>query len=311
MHVYRRDGRLLQAYVAPLEGFEEAEHSREPSLLALFAQLRGQHTASAGSRRAEQRRHAVIKRLDERERKLRGELESLAGKRERAERREGLRAEGDSIFATLHELEPPEREAAKERAAELFSEYKKLGKSVPHITRRASTVARALEAVEALRWEAERASDEDLGDVEAAVAGLSARAEKRAAPAPRRRRTPLEFRTEDGSRIVVGRSPAENAEITFRVARPNDLWFHARGIPGAHVVLSRATAPRHPTPTSRRRPHSPRFIRRPGRRRRFRSITPCASTCASSAPRRRGWCGTRTPRRSSSSPSLRYPSESL
>lgn len=240
LHVYRREGGLVQAYVAPLEGVQGAEHSREPSLLALFAELREQHTASAGGRRLEQRRRAIVKRLDERERKLRGELEALARKRERAEQREGLRAEGDRIFATLHELELAERDSAKERATELFAEYKKLGKSVPHVAQRARSIARALDAVEALRWEAERAGGEDLGDVESAVAGLFAKAQAtRRAAAPRRRRAPLEFYTDGGSRIVVGRSPAENAEITFRLARPNDLWFHARGVPGAHVILSR------------------------------------------------------------------------
>ncbi|MGA8535506.1 MAG: NFACT RNA binding domain-containing protein, partial [Candidatus Tumulicola sp.] len=57
--------------------------------------------------------------------------------------------------------------------------------------------------------------------------------------ASKRKRAFLEFRTRAGSRIVVGRSPSENAEVTFKVARPNDLWFHARGIPGAHVILAR------------------------------------------------------------------------
>jgi predicted ribosome quality control (RQC) complex YloA/Tae2 family protein len=55
----------------------------------------------------------------------------------------------------------------------------------------------------------------------------------------RRKRAFLELRTALGSRIVIGRSPLENAELTFRVARPDDLWFHARGIPGAHVILAR------------------------------------------------------------------------
>ncbi|MGA8574836.1 MAG: NFACT RNA binding domain-containing protein, partial [Candidatus Cybelea sp.] len=69
-----------------------------------------------------------------------------------------------------------------------------------------------------------------------------------AAPArePSRKRPSLEFRTANGSRILVGRSPSENADLTFRVARPNDLWFHAQRIPGAHVILARddrATAP--------------------------------------------------------------------
>ena len=49
----------------------------------------------------------------------------------------------------------------------------------------------------------------------------------------------LELRTPAGSRIVVGRSPVENAELTFHLARPDDLWFHAQGVPGAHVILSR------------------------------------------------------------------------
>ena len=41
----------------------------------------------------------------------------------------------------------------------------------------------------------------------------------------------------DGLVLLVGRSDRENDEVTFRVARGNDLWFHARGIPGSHVVV--------------------------------------------------------------------------
>jgi predicted ribosome quality control (RQC) complex YloA/Tae2 family protein len=65
---------------------------------------------------------------------------------------------------------------------------------------------------------------------------------RRVAPRPaarKRKRRMLELRTPLGSRIVVGRSPVENAELTFQVARPDDLWFHAQGVPGAHVILSR------------------------------------------------------------------------
>ncbi len=90
-----------------------------------------------------------------------------------------------------------------------------------------------------LRWELERARDEDIEEVENAAAQLWPRAPARAGVAPKRKRTLLETRTPAGSRIVVGRSPVENAELTFRLARPNDLWFHARGVPGAHVILTR------------------------------------------------------------------------
>lgn len=48
---------------------------------------------------------------------------------------------------------------------------------------------------------------------------------------------PRRFRTADGATIVAGRSARENDHVTFRVAGPHDLWFHARGAAGAHVIL--------------------------------------------------------------------------
>jgi predicted ribosome quality control (RQC) complex YloA/Tae2 family protein len=97
-----------------------------------------------------------------------------------------------------------------------------------------------LEAVEALRWETESAPEDLLDDVESAVAQLEPRRNRAVEPVrKRRKRAPLEYRTASGSRIVVGRSPAENADVTFTIARPGDLWFHTQGIPGAHVILAR------------------------------------------------------------------------
>ncbi len=238
LFVYRRGGSLLQAYGAALEGYADADLSRESSLLALFGELRSQQSDRAGGDRTAMRRRTIVKRLDERDRRLQAELEALAGKRRAAQRREALREQGDAIFATLHELAPERRDAEKERAANLFAEYKRLAKSLPHVDAREAVVRRALEAVETLRWEAERA--DDLDAVESAVAELGPKRRTEAGVrTPQRKRPPLEFRTSSGSRILVGRSPTENAELTFRVARPNDLWFHAQRVPGAHVVLTR------------------------------------------------------------------------
>ncbi|HEX6133419.1 MAG TPA: NFACT RNA binding domain-containing protein [Longimicrobiales bacterium] len=41
----------------------------------------------------------------------------------------------------------------------------------------------------------------------------------------------------DGFEILVGRSARDNDELTFRVARPRDLWLHASGHAGSHVVI--------------------------------------------------------------------------
>lgn len=45
------------------------------------------------------------------------------------------------------------------------------------------------------------------------------------------------FLSSDGYPILVGRNARENDELTFGLARSEDLWLHARGIPGSHVVV--------------------------------------------------------------------------
>jgi predicted ribosome quality control (RQC) complex YloA/Tae2 family protein len=45
------------------------------------------------------------------------------------------------------------------------------------------------------------------------------------------------FLSFDGLPIFVGRNARENDELTFGVARSEDLWLHARGVPGSHVVV--------------------------------------------------------------------------
>lgn len=43
--------------------------------------------------------------------------------------------------------------------------------------------------------------------------------------------------THDGYVLWVGRNSKQNEEVTFRKAKSNDLWLHARDVPGAHVVI--------------------------------------------------------------------------
>jgi predicted ribosome quality control (RQC) complex YloA/Tae2 family protein len=56
--------------------------------------------------------------------------------------------------------------------------------------------------------------------------------------APDQRRGPFRrFTSADGLPIYVGRNARENDELTFGLAKSDDLWLHARGTPGSHVVV--------------------------------------------------------------------------
>lgn len=105
--------------------------------------------------------------------------------------------------------------------------------------RMAARAARARELLPALRsrlaaTQAERAAvatAATLPDTAGATGGASS-AHKAAAPRPYHT-----FRTPDGHQVRVGRNQAGN-ELLLRLARPSDLWLHAHGIAGSHVILS-------------------------------------------------------------------------
>lgn len=40
-----------------------------------------------------------------------------------------------------------------------------------------------------------------------------------------------------GWTVLAGRSERDNDRLSLKIARPNDWWFHIRGMPGSHVVL--------------------------------------------------------------------------
>ena len=47
----------------------------------------------------------------------------------------------------------------------------------------------------------------------------------------------VEYALPGGWAVLAGRTDAANDRLSLRLARPGDLWFHIRGMPGSHVVL--------------------------------------------------------------------------
>ena len=68
-------------------------------------------------------------------------------------------------------------------------------------------------------------------------------------PANQRGRPFRRFTSSDGLPIFVGRNARENDELTFVLAKSDDLWLHARGTPGSHVVVRLEKGQQAPTET--------------------------------------------------------------
>jgi len=252
LYVYREEGRLVAAHVVPLPQYAGLEETRADRLLPLWGEAR---TGAAGRQAGdalERRRTALAGRISKRLAAAEVELARLDARRDDVAGRDRLRAAGDALHtyggsippgATRFVVpdEPPwEIELdptldAKANAARAFARYRKAADALPHLERRRAALAAKRAGLDELAFEVERVDAAGLAE----VAGILDTLEGRTAEAPRPgvQRRPLRFERPSGARIFVGRSPGENVEVTFRIARPDDLWFHARGVPGSHVVL--------------------------------------------------------------------------
>ena len=58
---------------------------------------------------------------------------------------------------------------------------------------------------------------------------------------PKGRQAPTQcyrtYTSADGLTIFVGKTAKDNDQLTLKVAKPDDLWLHARGTPGSHVIV--------------------------------------------------------------------------
>lgn len=119
-----------------------------------------------------------------------------------------------------------ERVAEQDLAAEPAGEPDPGGSDLDRVWAR---VTRAVSAIGELRA------------IEASLAGAgylpSGARPKATTPGAQAPATPLRFVTDDGLTVLAGRSARQNETLSLKTAQPSDLWFHARGCPGSHVVL--------------------------------------------------------------------------
>ena len=125
--------------------------------------------------------------------------------------------------------------SASEHAARWLKKAKRYQAAAARIAARRSEVLEQVAVSEALLQKALEASDaSSLSLVENELGAPRQRAQR----APAGERLPYRtFRSRSGAPILVGRGARDNDALTLHIARGNDVWLHARGATGAHVVV--------------------------------------------------------------------------
>lgn len=135
-------------------------------------------------------------------------------------------------------------------AEDLFRKQRRARRGAQAATARANLLAARIEAFEsiAVRQESARGED-DAAALEGELRGLgiavglarSTRAARAQAATGKPTLSGVRLLTSsDGFTILVGQTARDNDRLTFKVAAPDDVWLHASGVPGAHVVIRSA-----------------------------------------------------------------------
>ncbi len=198
-----------------------------------------------------QRRDALAAQLNDVRDRLENQRRQLEGEMEQARQLEHLRWEGEMIFAFMHTVQPGQTtlevegqsialnpgRTPVENAQERFRAYDKSKSALANVPERLAEVEARLAGLDQLMALLELADGfeqiEEIGREAVEHGYLKASNRKMKG----RRLPPLRVESSDGFTIYVGRSAGQNEQVTFKLSAPDDLWLHARNIPGAHVII--------------------------------------------------------------------------
>ena len=221
-----------------------------------FKEFSGSHPYSSAweefyRKAVEERRVAALKerivsRIEKKIEALRRELEELSDLEKLRKEAERWKRWGELLKYNLHLVKPGQKEvkvtdfstgreetipldpslSPRENLNRFFKKYRKALKRLEFAENRIEEIKRELERAELLKETViskEKAEDLEVftprGTREVTVPDF------------------LTFTLPSGRRIFVGRNASENEFLSLKMANPWDFWFHAKEVPGSHVIL--------------------------------------------------------------------------
>ncbi len=129
--------------------------------------------------------------------------------------------------------------SAMANSVRYFERYNKLKRTKEAVTQQLRASSEAIEHLRSVMASLDIATDEgDLAQIrEELIAGGYLRAKGDNRKKKPVKSAPLHFVSSDGFHIYVGKNNYQNDEITFRLAASGDWWFHAKQMPGSHVIV--------------------------------------------------------------------------
>ena len=140
---------------------------------------------------------------------------------------------GEKIIIALDKALTPNQNAQR-----YFKRYQKLKEAVKHLTSLIEETRVTILYLESVETALAQASLTEIAEIreELIQTGFIRRRQREKI---QKRQKPEKYLATDGQTIIlVGRNNLQNDELTFKIAKKDELWFHAKDIPGSHVVIT-------------------------------------------------------------------------
>ncbi|WP_303975248.1 NFACT family protein [Streptococcus merionis] len=140
---------------------------------------------------------------------------------------------GEALLISLDKALTPSQNAQR-----YFKKYAKLKEAVKHLTGLISETQATITYLESVQTILSQASLTEIAEIreELIQTGFIRR---RSREKIQKRQKPERYLATDGKTIIlVGKNNLQNDELTFKMAKKGELWFHAKDIPGSHVVIT-------------------------------------------------------------------------
>ena len=208
--------------------------------------------------RVKQQASELIRRVENELQKNRQKLKKQEKELLATENAEEFRQKGELLTTFLHQVPNDQDQVILENyytnqpitialdkaltpnqnAQRYFKRYQKLKEAVKYLTDLIEETKATILYLESVETVLNQAGLDEIADIreELIQTGFIRRRQREKI---QKRQKPEQYLASDGKTIIyVGRNNLQNEELTFKIARKEELWFHAKDIPGSHVVIS-------------------------------------------------------------------------
>ena len=128
---------------------------------------------------------------------------------------------------------------ALENAKKYFDKYSKLKRTYEAVTALLEETGSEVEHLDSISTALDIAlSEEDLVEIKEELMEYGYIKKRHpGGKKPKITSKPFHYISSDGYHMYVGKNNFQNEELTFKFATGNDWWFHAKGVPGSHVIV--------------------------------------------------------------------------